>query len=565
MRTTTSFKNILIVFILVGFMLSLLAITAAFMGANAFKNSVNNSAQNTALLRMQKKLESVRDAIRADSLKAALLSEDYKERDQAEVVKAFTQHKKLLVNVLKEYQDIPKSTEMNEALATVAQVIAGYADAIEKTIDLRNLEPGQLRALRQETMQIYESLNKPLARLATLIDDQESVSTASDFASVANAAKVIPLLAILLLLGISTLAWWAMRIVNRQMVLVLKSTNELGISEGDLTRRLPAMTGGLGLLANAVNHFITQLHDLVGKVATNAYEIANSAQQIRMGNMDLSARTETQASTLEETASSMEQFTSSIRETANNTKLASKAAREAIERAESGSQIVAESIRRMGDIRTSAEKISEITSIIDSIAFQTNILALNAAIEAARAGEHGRGFAVVAAEVRALAHRSGSSAKDIKQLIEKAVHNVEMGTTLVGKAGVAMDGIVQSNREVLNTVEEITRAADEQATGVEQVNLAIIQMEEATQQNAALVEESAAAADSMRDQAEGLTALVAKFKLDRQSDSHNATAQQSDDGVTVVEVRTEPRLRSFGRVRVAKSSVGFVKSISDWK
>jgi methyl-accepting chemotaxis protein len=283
------------------------------------------------------------------------------------------------------------------------------------------------------------------------------------------------------------------------------------------------------------------LHDLVQQVSLNANEIANSSQQIRTGNVDLSIRTETQASTLEETAASMEEFTTSIKQTASNTKMASKAAHDAISRAETGRNIVDDAIVRMSEIHSSAIKIAEITNIIDSIAFQTNILALNAAIEAARAGEHGRGFAVVAAEVRALAQRSGASAKDIKQLIEKAVDSVENGKMLVGRAGIAMHEIVESNREVLGTVEEITRATSEQAIGVEQVNLAIIQMEEATQQNAALVEQSAAAADSMLEQAEGLTALVAKFKLRDEGDNsfdQRANAENSVDILDRVKLRS---------------------------
>ena len=287
------------------------------------------------------------------------------------------------------------------------------------------------------------------------------------------------------------------------------------ISSGNLSGTLAAASRDeLGDVQTALGNMGKSLHDLTAEVRLNAGEIANAARQISAGNTDLSARTEEQASTLEETASSMEEFTSTIRQNADSTKLANALALSATDAARKGGAVAMTAIEKMAAISASSRKIGDITSVIDGIAFQTNILALNAAVEAARAGEHGRGFAVVAAEVRALAQRSAAAAKEIKVLISNSVEQIDDGTRLVNEAGNAMQSIVAGIQKVTNIINDISVASNEQATGIEQVNLAIVQMEDVTQQNAALVEEAAAAAESMRDQADVLLELVSRFKLD---------------------------------------------------
>jgi methyl-accepting chemotaxis protein len=251
----------------------------------------------------------------------------------------------------------------------------------------------------------------------------------------------------------------------------------------------------------------------VGQVRSGTDTIATASGEIASGNQDLSSRTEQQASSLEETASSMEELTATVRQNAENAHKASSLVVAASEFATKGGQVVSQVVKTMGEIKESSGKIVDIISVIDGIAFQTNILALNAAVEAARAGEQGRGFAVVASEVRTLAQRSASAAKEIKELIGRSVETVSAGTLLVDQAGITMGSIVTSVKQVADIMTAISAASSEQSIGIEQVNKAIVSIDDATQQNAALVEEAAAAAQSMRHQADLLAQAVSVFKL----------------------------------------------------
>jgi methyl-accepting chemotaxis protein len=259
-----------------------------------------------------------------------------------------------------------------------------------------------------------------------------------------------------------------------------------------------------------------QLVGLIGQVRSSADSIATASAQIAEGNNDLSGRTEQQASALEETAASMEELSSTVKQNADNAYQADQLAQSASAVAIDGGAVVSEVVATMKDINESSKRIADIISVIDGIAFQTNILALNAAVEAARAGDQGRGFAVVAAEVRNLAGRSAQAAKEIKDLISASVERVEAGTVLVDKAGATMTEVVGSIKRVTDIMGEISSASKEQSAGVAQIGDAVSQMDQATQQNAALVEESAAAADSMRVQAQQLVEAVAVFKLSDQ-------------------------------------------------
>ena len=286
------------------------------------------------------------------------------------------------------------------------------------------------------------------------------------------------------------------------------------VASGDLTSRIEAnSTNETGRLLQALRTMNDNLVDLVGKVRMGTDQITTASGEIASGNSDLSQRTEEQASSLEETASSMEELTSTVKQNADNARQANQLAAGASEVAMKGGAVVGQVVQTMSSINESSKKIVDIISVIDGIAFQTNILALNAAVEAARAGEQGRGFAVVATEVRTLAQRSAAAAKEIKELISDSVAKVEDGTRLVDEAGATMDEIVSAVKRVTDIMSEISAASQEQSSGIEQVNQAVTQMDEVTQQNAALVEEAAAAAESMQEQAQALTQAISTFKL----------------------------------------------------
>ncbi|NBD19404.1 HAMP domain-containing protein [Aquabacterium fontiphilum] len=286
------------------------------------------------------------------------------------------------------------------------------------------------------------------------------------------------------------------------------------IATGDLSQRITVQgRDETALLLGAMQRMQTSLADVVAKVRSNAESVATASAQIAQGNLDLSQRTEEQASSLQQTAASMEQLGATVRQNADHAHEANRLAGGASGVAEQGGQVVGRVVQTMQDIQHSSRRISDILSVIDGIAFQTNILALNAAVEAARAGEQGRGFAVVASEVRSLAQRSAGAAKEIKQLISASVEQIDTGSSLVSEAGQTMSEIVSAISQVTTIVSEISHASAEQSSGVSQVGDAIGQMDQVTQQNAALVEESAAAAESLKQQADALVDAVAVFRL----------------------------------------------------
>jgi methyl-accepting chemotaxis protein len=289
------------------------------------------------------------------------------------------------------------------------------------------------------------------------------------------------------------------------------------VANGDLTVALETgRRDEAGQLLGAVAGMTQNLRDVLGELAARAQTVADTSAQIAQGNLDLSQRTEEQASTLEETASSMEELTSTVTQNAQTAREASQLAVGASEVARQGGRVVGQVVSTMTGIAASSRKISEIIGVIDGIAFQTNILALNAAVEAARAGEQGRGFAVVAAEVRNLAQRSAAAAKEIKALIGVSVEQVESGSKLVEAAGQTMGDIVLSVKKVSNLIAEIAAASQEQSAGIEQVNTAVTQMDQVVQQNASLVEEATAATESMKEQALSLLQVVNRFDLGSQ-------------------------------------------------
>jgi methyl-accepting chemotaxis protein len=334
-----------------------------------------------------------------------------------------------------------------------------------------------------------------------------------------TASMTINILTVITILLSALVALLVSRSITRPLIEAVAVAKQ--VADGDLTADVVVKsTDEIGELMSALKHMNSNLLDIVSQVRSGTETIAGASAEIATGNMDLSSRTEQQAGSLEETASAMEELTSTVKQNADNARQANKLASSASEVAIQGGSVVGQVVDTMGSINASSRKIVDIISVIDGIAFQTNILALNAAVEAARAGEQGRGFAVVASEVRSLAQRSASAAKEIKRLIDDSVEKVDTGSKLVEQAGATMQEVVASVRRVTDIVGEISAASHEQSTGIDEISRAITQIDETTQQNAALVEQAAAAAQSMQDQAVRLMGVVSVFKLTQRAADH---------------------------------------------
>ena len=301
------------------------------------------------------------------------------------------------------------------------------------------------------------------------------------------------------------------------------------VAKGDLTRTVEGeYHTDLVELQDATNASIETLSGLVARIRSAAENISSSAGQVALANLDLSRRTEAQASSLEETASSMEEMTATVQQNADNARVASQLAISAREQAQSGGQIVGQAVDAMRAINESSKKIVDIIGVIDAIAFQTNLLALNAAVEAARAGDQGRGFAVVASEVRNLAQRSSSAAKEIKDLIQDSLDKVNDGSNLVNESGTQLEEIVNAVKKVSDLIAEIAAASQQQSAGIGQVNLAVAEMDQGTQQNAAMVEQASAASDSMQEQSNSLLELTNQFRINGGSTDRSALSTSAD-------------------------------------
>ncbi|ONN64445.1 methyl-accepting chemotaxis protein [Herbaspirillum sp. VT-16-41] len=328
-----------------------------------------------------------------------------------------------------------------------------------------------------------------------------------------EASRMFSIVAIIAGLLLAFYSWWSLRrAIGEPMQRALRHFD--AIASGDLTQPVHVHSKNeMGQLLNGLSRMQESLTRTVRAVRGGSDAIATATREIASGNLDLSSRTEQQAASLEETASSMEELTSTVKHNADNARQATTLAVNASTIAADGNAVVSRVVQTMEEIRESSSRITDIVSIIDGIAFQTNILALNAAVEAARAGEQGRGFAVVATEVRALAQRSSSAAKEIKELIMHSEERVQAGSQLVGQAGETMNDVIQAVQRVTDIMSEISAASNEQSAGIDQVSRAVTQMDEATQQNAALVEQASAAAKSLEQQAQSLMQEVAIFRV----------------------------------------------------
>jgi methyl-accepting chemotaxis protein len=423
---------------------------------------------------------------------------------------------KRITETSKELEPLIASDEGKRLLADVTVKRKSYSDIRDGVFTLKS--GGETNEAEVKTAidgKLLPAMKAYVASVQKVADYQETLfNKANDRIDevYAEAKMLLVALGLAALAAGAALAWALSRSITRPLnhaVLVAQT-----VAAGDLTSRIePGSKDEVGQLLDALKSMNASLLQTVTEVRSGTDTIATASKQIAAGNMDLSSRTEEQASSLEETASSMEELNATVRQNADNARQANALAEAASGVAARGGVVIGQVVGTMGEINASARQIADIISVIDGIAFQTNILALNAAVEAARAGEQGRGFAVVATEVRSLAQRSAAAAKDIKTLIDNSVERVEAGSRLVNEAGKTMHDIVDSVGRVTGIISEISAAGQEQTAGIEQINQAISQMDQVTQQNAALVEEAAAASEALQDQAARLASVVSIFKI----------------------------------------------------
>ncbi|WP_202413880.1 MULTISPECIES: methyl-accepting chemotaxis protein [Duganella] len=423
---------------------------------------------------------------------------DAQNKLSAQFAQEATAEEKALLATVKESEGVAMP-----AIAKASELwLAGKAEEATRVL-VKEIRPAQKK---------WMTALEQLGALEDKMNAQMQVDAANGFSSARTFMIIMGLLAVAISVA-------AALVITRGLLKQLGGEPDYtasiagSIANGDLSVLIDTNSGDKDSLLAEMKEMRNSLVDIVGQVRTGTETIGTASREIAAGNVDLSSRTEMQASSLEKTASAMDELTSTVKQNADNAREANQLASAASDVAVKGGQVVSQVVDTMSSIDASAKKIVDIIGVIDGIAFQTNILALNAAVEAARAGEQGRGFAVVASEVRNLAQRSAAAAKEIKALIDDSVEKVGAGTKLVGQAGMTMDEVVSSVRRVTDIMGEIANASQEQSAGIAQVNQSIIEMDSMTQQNAALVEEAAAAAQSLQDQAGELARVVSIFKL----------------------------------------------------
>jgi methyl-accepting chemotaxis protein len=497
---------------LVGIFAAAVAGGAAFFSEARLVNSFEQSVSTGLALQKSQEADMMHDAIRGDVLLALLSAQTNQPEGIVEAQKDLVEHSETFTKALAEMQALPISSAAKASMASIDTVLKSYVASAKQSQALAATDAAAALAAYPEFQKAFEVLEVALEKQSDIIASDVEAYAAAVQKTEANTVLTIGVIlafAVALALGA---ALWLARHVSQAMAHAVDVADHL--AQGDLTNTIrPAGNDETVQLLNAMARMQASFVDIVRGVKSGAENVALSSTEIAQGNHDLSSRTEGQASALEETAASMEQLGSQVKQNADSARQANQLAMSASTVAMQGGEVVGQVVQTMKGINDSSRKIADIISVIDGIAFQTNILALNAAVEAARAGEQGRGFAVVASEVRSLAGRSADAAKEIKSLISASVERVEQGTALVDKAGETMTEVVDAIRRVTDLVGEISAASTEQSAGVAQVGEAVTQMDQSTQQNAALVEQMAAAASSLKSQASELVQAVAVFKI----------------------------------------------------
>ncbi|NRT57051.1 methyl-accepting chemotaxis protein [Sphaerotilus uruguayifluvii] len=453
------------------------------------------------------------DAVRGDAQLAVLAALQNEPARIAEAAKEVGEHGQEFERLLKELRAMPLDASTLAALDDVEPKVRSYLETARQLVSRAGSQSGSQQQDLQTLQAGYLALESSMEKLSGSISERYQKLSREASGEVTRQQWLVG--ATLLLAGalLAAGAIWLSTQMTRPMRAAVEAADRL--AEGDLGHGIePDGNDETRQLLGAMGRMRDSLRDIVRHVKSNADEVANASLQIAQGNQDLSRRTEEQAFGLQQTASTMDQLNSTVSHNADNAKKANELASSAAAIAAQGGRVVDEVVETMRGINGSSKKIADIIGVIDGIAFQTNILALNAAVEAARAGEQGRGFAVVATEVRNLAQRSAAAAREIKTLITGSVNQVEQGTDLVDQAGRTMQEIVSSIEQVSQIVAQISHASAEQSVGVSHIGEAVTKMDQATQQNAALVEQSAAAADGLKRQAQDLVGAVSAFRLD---------------------------------------------------
>ena len=495
------------------------AIAIALAGMRAIENTSDTTRKFTEYFSLQRdasKLDMIHDAIRSDVALAMMgFSGDHSLATGKGSVE-FESHAREMEKLVKGLDRPGISSELKQLVVVAIQNVSRYVNLARSIVKATDTDVTELRARVPDFENMFQILEKDLDHMIVNISATAEALQQSSGQSTKIGSRMIMLTTAMTVLALGLFSWLIGRSISRPINHAVQVAQ--AVASGDLSLKITAtgksevgqLMGALDQMNQSLN---TKMSQIMSQLRTSGEAIATASRQLVQGNMNLSSRTEEQASTVEETAASVEELSSTVKQNAQNAHEAKELAEAASKVAAKGGEVVSRVVSTMDQIHQSSKKISEIISVIDGISFQTNILALNAAVEAARAGEQGRGFAVVASEVRNLAQRSASAAKEIKGLIGESVGKVELGSKLVAEAGQTMTETVDSIRRVTALMFDIANASQEQSEGIEQIGKAITQIDDVTQQNAALVEQASAASESLERQSDNLAELLRTFRL----------------------------------------------------
>ena len=487
----------------------------AWYNGKAGTSAAQDLSSATIAVRASMNADMMHDAIRAEVFAAQLAANA---NDAAGVDAAAAEFEASAAEMTKSYKAAAESKlppEADAAVKAAAPLVNEYLGAARQAIAALKAQPSEAAPKLAAYLNTFKTTGQALDKSGDAIESAARATQMDIETRLARGETVTLAVTTGALGALLVLSALVVKSIMQPLLRMLKAVRNLNSDDSDLSRRLPDAGAEFGDLSRLFNTFLDRVAQVVSNVQAAAREISSTSAQIASGNLDLSVRTEQTSASLQQAASSMEQITATVSQSTDSARQANQYAQSASEVAVKGGEAVSRVVATMDEINVASRKIGDIIGVIDGIAFQTNILALNAAVEAARAGEQGRGFAVVAGEVRTLAQRSAEAAREIKGLISTSVQKVEVGSQLVRDAGATMDEIVASVSRVNTMIQEITHAASEQSAGIVLVNETVSQLDHSTQQNTALVEETAAAAKDMADQAKALEQTVSVFNVAR--------------------------------------------------